>query len=122
MDRRQLTWLFFGFSGRIGRMAYFLAGLLLAIFQAFFLYRFMEAGEDTAAGQAWAMGFWFIFAVTVWSYVALGVKRLHDFGKPGILVVSLFIPVVSIIVFVVLCLYPGNPGPNEHGEHADAEP
>jgi uncharacterized membrane protein YhaH (DUF805 family) len=30
-DRDQLFWLFFRFSGRVSRAAYFLAGLLLAI-------------------------------------------------------------------------------------------
>ena len=39
------------------------------------------------------------------------VKRLHDIGRPGIIALSLFIPVVSIVAFIALCLFPGNPGP-----------
>ena len=52
--------------------------------------------------------------------VALGVKRLHDFGKPGIFAVALFIPMVSILAFIVLCLYPGDAGANEYGDRTNA--
>lgn len=122
MDRKQISWLFFGFSGRVSRMAYFLAGLLLAIFQAFALYRFTLAPEESGASAVWATLFWAVFFLSVWSYVALGVKRLHDFGKPGIFAVTLFIPMVSILAFIILCLYPGDDGPNEYGEHTNAAP
>lgn len=120
MDKDQLKWLFFGFSGRVSRMAYFLAGLLMAIFQAFPLYQFTLATEASQPGQFWAIVFWAVFFLSVWSYIALGVKRLHDFGKPGILAVLLFIPMVSIIAFIVLCLYPGDAGANQYGERTNA--
>lgn len=120
MNSNQLKWLFFGVSGRVSRMAYFLAGLLLAIFQAFALYQFTLAPEESNASQVWAVLFWAVFFLSVWSYVALGVKRLHDFGKPGIFAVTLFIPMVSILAFIVLCLYPGDPGANQYGERTNA--
>ena len=119
-EKDQLFWLFFRFSGRVSRAAYFLAGLLLAVIQAFLLYRFTLVPEDSAAGQMWAVAFWLVVIVSVWSNVALGVKRLHDIGRPGIIAAALFIPVVSILAFIALCLIPGNPGPNQYGEHANA--
>lgn len=119
-DRSQLIWLFFRFSGRVSRAAYFLAGLLLAIVQAFLLYRFTLVPEDSAEGQMWAVAFWVAVLAALWSNVALGVKRLHDFGKPGIVAAALFIPIVSIAAFVALCVFPGDPGPNRYGARTNA--
>jgi uncharacterized membrane protein YhaH (DUF805 family) len=114
-DRDQLFWLFFRFSGRVSRAAYFLGGLLLAVLQAFLLYRFTLVPQESAEGQVWATAFWAVMLISVWSNVALGVKRLHDLDKPGIIAAALFIPVISIIAFLVLCFLPGTPGPNRYG-------
>jgi uncharacterized membrane protein YhaH (DUF805 family) len=119
-DKSQLFWLFFSFSGRVGRAAYFLAGLLLAIVQAFFLYRMLLAQEAGLTDTFWANGFMATFFLSLWSNVALGVKRLHDIGRPGIIAVALFIPIVSIAAFIALCLMPGNPGPNRYGRHPNS--
>jgi uncharacterized membrane protein YhaH (DUF805 family) len=119
-DRDQLFWLFFRFSGRVSRAAYFLAGLLLAVLQAFLLYRFTLVPQESAQGQFWAFAFWAAVLVSVWSNVALSVKRLHDIEKPGIIAVTLFIPIISIIAYVVLCIFPGTPGPNRYGERANS--
>lgn len=114
-ERNQFIWLFFRFSGRVGRAAYFLGGLLLAIIQVFLLYRFTLVAEDSTAGQMWALLFWLSVLVALWSNVALGVKRLHDIDRPGLLAAALFIPVVSIIAFFALCVIAGTPGPNRYG-------
>ena len=114
-DRDQLFWLFFRFSGRVSRAAYFLGGLLLGIVQGFLLYRFTLVPQESTEGQLWAMAFWAVVLVSVWSNVALGVKRLHDIDKPGIIAAALFIPVISIAAFIVLCIFPGTPGPNRYG-------
>lgn len=119
-DRNQIFWLFFRFSGRISRAAFFLGGLLLAIIQAFFLYRFAMVPEDSSEGRLWAMAFMLIVLVSMWSSVALGAKRLHDMGRPGILAISLFIPVISIIAFIALCAFPGSPGANQYGRRTNA--
>lgn len=119
-EKDKLIWLFFRFSGRVSRAAYFLAGLLLAIVQAFLLYRFTLVPEDSTAGQGWAVAFWLVMVVAIWSNIALSVKRLHDIGKPGIIAAALFIPIVSIVAFIALCLIPGNPGPNQYGSRPNA--
>jgi uncharacterized membrane protein YhaH (DUF805 family) len=119
-DRDQLFWLFFRFSGRVSRAAYFLAGLLLAVLQAFLLYRFTLVPQDSTEGQLWATAFMAVMLISVWSNVALGVKRLHDLDKPGIIAASLFIPVISIIAFLVLCVFPGTPGPNRYGARTNS--
>ena len=113
---------FFGLSGRVSRAAYFLAGLLLAVGQAFPLYRFMLAPEESAGAQMWAVVFGVVFFASLWCNVALAVKRLHDFGKPGILAVSLFVPVISIAAFLFLCFFPGDSGENKYGDRTNAPP
>ena len=45
----------------------------------------------------------------------LTIKRLHDIGYPGPLAICLFIPVLSPVVFIALCLWPGKPEANEYG-------
>jgi uncharacterized membrane protein YhaH (DUF805 family) len=119
-EKDKLIWLFFRFSGRVSRAAYFLAGLLIAIVQAFLLYRFTLVADGSAAGQGWAAAFWLVMVIAVWANIALSVKRLHDMGKPGLIAVVLFIPVISIIAFIALCLMPGEVGPNRYGERPNA--
>jgi uncharacterized membrane protein YhaH (DUF805 family) len=119
-DLDQLFWLFFRFSGRVSRAAYFLAGLLLAVIQVFLLYRFTLVPQDSAQGQFWALAFWAAVLISIWSNIALSVKRLHDLDKPGIIAATLFIPVISIAAFLLLCIFPGTPGPNRYGERANA--
>lgn len=121
MDRRQLFWLFFRFSGRVSRAPFFLAGLLIALAQLFCLYQFSQVPQDSPAGQGWALAFWLVFLLSLWTNVSLGVKRFHDFDKPGIFSISLFLPVVSIAVFLLLCLYPGMPGPNRYAVTTNSE-
>ena len=106
-----LTWLFFSISGRLSRAAYFLAGMLLAIAQAFPLYRFMLVPEDSSEAQMWASLFAVLFVASLWCNVALAVKRLHDFSKPGILALSLFVPIVSIAAFLLLLPVSRRPRP-----------
>ena len=119
-DRIQLSWLFFRTSGRVSRAAYFLGGLLVAIAQAFPLYRFSLVPEGTTESETWALLFMLAFLGSLWSNVALAVKRLHDLGRPGLMALVLFVPVVSIVAFLVLCLFPGQPGPNRYGSRTNA--
>lgn len=114
-NQSQLVWLFFSVSGRVSRAAYFLGGLLVAIVQAFPLYRFTLVPEGTPESNMWALTFFIAFIGSLWSNIALAVKRLHDLDKPGLVALVLFVPVISIIAFVVLCLFPGMPGPNRYG-------
>jgi uncharacterized membrane protein YhaH (DUF805 family) len=120
VNQSPILWLFFGIAGRVSRLAYFLAGLFLAVVQAFLLYRFTLVPEESAAGQFWAFLFWVAVVISIWSNVALGIKRLHDMDRPGIFAVALFIPVISILAFVILCLFPGTGGPNKYGQDTNS--
>lgn len=114
-DKSQLFWLFFRFSGRVNRAAYVLGFLFMLVVMSFPLYQFMRVHPESGAAQIWSMLFGLTFLIFLWAHIAFSVKRLHDFDKPGLFAVALFIPVVSIFAFVALCFYPGTPGPNKFG-------
>ncbi|MDN5927881.1 MAG: DUF805 domain-containing protein [Hyphomicrobiales bacterium] len=120
MDRRQLLWLFFGISGRLSRAPYFLAGLFAQLVPAFVLYRFTLVAETSGTSEVLATIFWLALILSVWSNMTLGIKRLHDLGQPGIVAISLLVPVVSYFVFIFLCVYPGNAGPNRFGAYTNS--
>ena len=111
----QLVWLFCKLDGRISRAAYFLAILLINVIALFMLYRFTLVPEESTQAAYWAFGFFAVGIFSVWSNFALGVKRVHDFGKHGALALTQFIPVVFFFAFIVFCVWPGDPGPNAYG-------
>jgi uncharacterized membrane protein YhaH (DUF805 family) len=120
LDRPQLLWLFFGVSGRLSRAPYFLAGLFAQLVPAFVLYRFTLVPEASGSSEMLATIFWVALLVSVWSNITLGIKRLHDLGQPGIVAVTLLVPVVSYFVFIFLCFYPGTAGQNRFGAYTNS--
>lgn len=116
----QLRWLYLGLSGRINRMAYFLAALFMSVLLAFFLYRSTLAGEVESGGGIWSVLFTLLALISLWSQIALSVKRLHDMGRPGIFALLLLVPFVNAAALVVLCLLPGERGPNAYGKTTNA--
>ncbi|MGB3390868.1 MAG: DUF805 domain-containing protein [Pseudaminobacter sp.] len=120
MPDNQFFWLFFRFSGRLNRVAFLLTSMLMVVVVSFPLYQFMRVPAESLAGQTWSVLFGLTFITFLWIHIATSVKRLHDMGKPGILAISLFIPVVSIIVFLILCLFPGTSGPNQYGRYTNS--
>ncbi len=121
-DKNTLIWLFFRFSGRVGRAVYVLAFLFWLAVVSFPLYQYMRFEPGTTASETWSTVFGLTFIVFLWVHVATSVKRLHDMGKPGLMAIALFIPVVSLIAFVIFCLFPGDQGRNQYGERADSAP
>ena len=53
--------------------------------------------------------------------IAVGVRRLHDTGKTGFLMLLTLIPVVGAIIVLVLCAYEGNSGINQYGSDPKIE-
>ncbi len=115
-----VTWLLFGLSGRASRSAYFLGGLLVAVFQLFAMYHLLQTEPYTAESDLWSTIFSVILLVSLWINFALNVKRLHDFGKPGIIAVVTFVPIVTFFAFIAFCVIPGDPGPNQYGATTNA--
>ena len=100
-------------------MAYLLAFFFIGLFQAFPFYRYLVAVPNSATADAWATVFLFALIASLYCYVAITVKRLHDLGRPGLEAAWLFVPIISIIVFIALCVVPGQPAPNKFGRRAN---
>ena len=47
--------------------------------------------------------------------IAVGMRRLHDTNRSGILILLCLIPVVGTIVVLIFCAQEGNPGDNQYG-------
>lgn len=47
--------------------------------------------------------------------IAVSVRRLHDIGKPGILLLLILIPCVGFIILIVWAAQDSQRGPNEYG-------
>jgi uncharacterized membrane protein YhaH (DUF805 family) len=96
------------FTGRAGR----------AEFWWFFLANLIVSLVLNVLGQAadlfGVLGLLYGLAVLVPS-IAVGVRRLHDIGKPGIWILIALIPIVGTIILIVWAAQPGQPGPNEYG-------
>ncbi len=114
-----MRWFFLGFSGRIGRLPYILGTLFLVALSAGAVSQIASLPEDSF----W-VGPWFIFLMvlsgfTLWSCTAMAVKRLHDFNIPGPVAICIFVPAVSPIAMLVMCLWPGTAGPNDYGDETN---
>jgi uncharacterized membrane protein YhaH (DUF805 family) len=132
-NRPDYLWLFFKTSGRLSRAAYLLSFMFMVVVVSFPLYQYMrvmpldmtemaEMAEAPLSGaaQMWSTVFLVTMLAFLWAHIATSIKRVHDVGKPGILVVLLFIPVVSIVAFLFLCIFRGDPGPNPYGARTNA--
>lgn len=110
-----MTWLFFSPSGRIGRLPFFLSWLLWLVLGGIILMQMLKYEDQDAALALWTLAMIGSGVASTVSIAMLAIKRLHDIGYPGPLALCLFIPVLSPIVFIALCLWPGAPGANEFG-------
>lgn len=96
------------FNGRAGRPEFwwfFLANLIVSL-----VLNALAAGADLFGVLAILYG----LAVLVPS-IAVGVRRLHDIGKPGVWILIGLIPIVGAIILIVWAAQPGEPGPNAYG-------
>ena len=110
-----LWWLFFGWSGRLGRAPYGLAWAFWLMLMSAFLTQIMVTDQETPAFLGWALAFFASGLVSTVSSVMLTIKRLHDMGAPAPLVICLFIPAISFFALIAFLLWPGTAGPNAHG-------
>jgi len=114
------------FSGRVGRGDFFAGWLLCMV--AFVLIFFIFAGviegiSSNLNDNIIDATLIFLFAVTfllvfhVWLiWLALAVRRLHDFGYSGFVILLGFVPLLNIIIGWALLLYPGKKIANGYGD------
>ena len=118
---KAFVWLFARFDGRIGREVYWLSNILLVAVLALFVRPVVDPQTSQVSvdlGDFGAVAL--LFAVV--SSLAVGAKRLHDFGASGLFAGLLVVPLLSLIVTVVIGIVPGTRGPNRYGEASDRPP
>jgi len=126
-NRIDYIWLFLRPSGRLTRLPYFLATMLISVISSFLVYRHVLSYMPADAGDTWQTPgleelITVLFFATLWPMIALTSKRLQDINKPPIISVAIALPVVSIVAYLILSLYPGTSGPNKYGSVRDAPP
>lgn len=114
-----LTWLFFGWSGRVSRLPYALAWGFWMALAAAFLTRMVTTPHEEPAFFTWTLLFFAVGVVSTVSSVMLTIKRLHDMALPTPLVLCLFVPAISLFAVVAFMVWPGTSGPNAHGAVSD---
>ena len=77
----------------------------------------MAWGADRGlSGGAAVLALIFYFPA-IWVALATYVKRWHDLGKSGWMVLTLFIPYINLLILLYLGLAPGTPEANKYGEN-----
>ncbi|MCC7365039.1 MAG: DUF805 domain-containing protein [Dehalococcoidia bacterium] len=105
---------FFSPSGRVNRRTYaamwgigIAAGIVAGILDVF-LFGATEVNEAGPAQLICILGL-------IWPSIATSVKRFHDVGQSGWLVLLQLIPIVGFIIFIYLLVAGGNKHDNQHG-------
>ena len=106
-----VLWALFALDGRINREVFWLCILMCNAVTALFLNPTVDPQTNVPSLGPLSP---FTLAFALWVLIAISVKRLHDRGLTGWIVVAFFIPIVGLITLVVIGLMPGNPGPNTY--------
>ena len=116
-----MAWLLFSLRGRASRQAYWLSYLMLVCLNAVIVGQILGAEEASYADVAAAIGP-IVFIATIYSNLAVTVKRLHDVGYSGFLSVAMFVPLINFFFTIWVGILPGTAGPNQFGDVTDSVP
>ena len=108
------------FEGRIGRLQYLALSTLLpfAIVVAGFLLAAVAASIAGDLGLILIPLYVVGYILVVWMSLAAGVRRLHDLGHSGWWLLLFLVPLVSLVLALLLYLWPGEEGANDYGPRA----
>ena len=119
------------FSGRSRRMEYWMFrlfefGVLMALLVLSIGLSAAAGsdGGDTAGGIFESIGVLLIMALVLGSFIpglAVTVRRLHDTGRSGWMLLISLIPLIGPIVLLVFLFSDGTHGPNEYGSDPKGE-
>ena len=105
------------FAGRASRREF--AWIFLATLALSFVHLAVIAGWPSFVRQpALEIASLGLSALLGWATVAVSVRRLHDLGKTGWLLVLYVVPIVGVVILVWLFARPGTPGQNAFGSAA----
>jgi uncharacterized membrane protein YhaH (DUF805 family) len=119
--KNTLTWsqILWSFQGRIPRRTFWGASLIwVGILMLFSLIAPVLGSSENSILPFVFLGLFLFFLVAyTWSMIAIQVKRWHDRGKSGAMVLINFIPIVGgIWAFVECGCLRGTDGPNQYGD------
>ncbi len=110
-----------GFSGRARRKEYW----MFALFNIIFLIVAMIIDNilgTTIEGGGYGL-FYFLYALAVLiPGLAVAVRRLHDVGKSGWMILIGLIPIIGWIWLLVLMVIDSKPGENQYGPNPKEVP
>lgn len=95
-------------EGRICRRQYFLAFILIVFGVTIF-----AAGIDGRASERAVLALMFLVQLAL---IPTQIKRLHDIGWGGEVILLGIIPVINLFLGLGLLIFSGTKGPNEYGE------
>ncbi|MBY4865601.1 DUF805 domain-containing protein [Burkholderia anthina] len=97
-------------------MPWWIYALVYAVLSALFDARSRGASAEDLP-LLLVLVFLAIAVVSIWSSIAVGVKRLHDIDKSGWWMLLIFVPIVgAIALFVMNGFIAGTPHANRFGE------
>lgn len=114
-----MRWLLFSVSGRMSRKSYAMALAFWALALGVTVSGAVNAEPDSSALALSGLGFLLVAVAGGWSIAVMSIKRLHDAGLPGMIVIGLVVPAASFLVLLVIMLWRPDKGPNRHGPAPD---
>jgi len=119
-----LKWVWFSFSGRLNRKAYWLKGVVLMSIigfgvQIFGVFVGMVAGASALGGilgiSALLIVILPLLVFNFWVSLAISVKRAHDLGHSGWWLLLFLVPIYNLWIAIKVAFFRGTPGPNDYG-------
>ena len=110
-----LTWLFFGWSGRLSRAPFALGWAFWLMLLSAALTQIVMVPKEDPTFLFWSFVFVGVGLASTVSSILLTIKRLHDMNLPVPLIICLFIPAISIFALIAFLVWPGTNGPNDYG-------
>ena len=104
------------FSGRARRKEYWMFTLFNTIFAIVAII--IDNVVGTASPELGYGVFYGLYALAVFiPGLAVAVRRLHDVGKSGWMILIALIPLIGAIWLLVLMVTDSNPGENQYGQN-----
>ena len=110
-----LTWLFFGWSGRLSRAPFALGWAFWLMLLSAALTQIVMVPKEDPSSLFWSFVFVGVGIASTVSSILLTIKRLHDMNLPVALIICLFIPAISFFALIAFLVWPGTNGANDYG-------
>jgi uncharacterized membrane protein YhaH (DUF805 family) len=114
MKHMSIGQILFSFKGRITRITYWV--MLIVFFVSTFLFGML--GDMIYGSRGWNhYVVWLWFLPWIWIGPAVLVKRWHDIGHSGWMILTMLIPLIGGLITTVYCGFiKGNARKNQYGE------